>query len=129
MTNYNQTVSISRSLFSYVGIAIINPKWSYWRFWLFILLLGYPIVNGGIMASIAMQIGYQKLYSTCIYVMFPNTMVFVKLLVVVVLRRDFNSLMDWVKRCFETKYGIESVDRIWMEISEKCMNKTVLLTR
>lgn len=129
MQNYTRTVNISRSLFSFLGIAILSPKWRYWRFWLFIVLLGYPIVNGGIMASIAMQVGYQKLYSTCIYVMFPNIMVFLKLVVLVMSQREFNSLMDWVKRCFEQKYGIDVVDQVWAEVSEKCTNKTVLFTR
>lgn len=129
MSNYDRVITISRSLFGFLGVQILNPKWRYWRFWLFVIMLAYPIVNGGLMASIAMKIGYQKLYSTCIYVMFPNTMVLFKLLVLVASYSDFNSLMDWVKRCFEQRYGIPVVDGIWDEISEKCTKKTVLFTR
>lgn len=81
------------------------------------------------MAFIAMQEGNQKLYSTCIYVMFPNTMVLVKLFVIMNNWIKVNLLMDWIKGCFETKYGIEVVDDIWKTISKVCMLKTIRVTR
>lgn len=129
MHNFESTVSISKATFSFLGIGLLNPTWRYWRIWLFLLCLCYPIVNGAIMALIAMRMGNQELYSTCIYVMFPNTMVLVKLVVLVAEGRDFNLLMDWVRTCFTKRYGIEVVDDIWKEIREKCMQTTITVTR
>lgn len=129
MHNFENTVAMSRRTLAFLGVAILNPKWRYWRFYLFIVLLSYPIVNGAIMAMIAIRMGNEKLYSTCIYVMFPNTMVLVKLLIMVTEGGAFNVVMNWVQRCFETKYGVRAVDEIWTEISEQCTKTTILVTR
>lgn len=129
MDNFERTVAMCRATFGFMGTAILNPKWQYLHLCIFMTALCYPIVNGAIMAAIAMRMGNQRLYSTCIYVMFPNALVTVKLLILMFVWKEFNMLMHWMRKCFVRQYGIQVVDDIWSEINERCMRNTILVTR
>lgn len=130
MTKFDDTVRISRACFQLIGVPILNANgWRHAQLWLFNALLAFPIVNGAIAAAIALPAGDQRVYSTCIYVIFPNLMVQVKLLICVAKWREMNAIMTWVRGCFERRYSDGRVDAIWQDMSERCSRKAIIYTR
>lgn len=128
--DYAAAVRITRACFQFIGVPILNTHgWHCGRFLLFSVLLAAPIVNGAIAAARALPAGDQRVYATCIYVIFPNLMVQVKLLICVCKWRDINALMAWVRGCFEQRFADAQVQRLWEEIAAAGARKAILYTR
>lgn len=128
--DFAAAVRITRACFQFVGVPILNGRgWHVGRFLLFNVLLAAPIVNGAIAAARALPAGDQRVYATCIYVIFPNLMVQVKFLICCAKWRDINALMAWVRWCFEQRFANRQVQQLWKEIAARGARKAILYTR
>lgn len=128
---YDATVRLTGACFRLIGVPILNEHgWHPLRFCLFNVLLAAPIVNGAIAAALALPAGDQRVYSTCIYVIFPNLMVQVKLLICVAKWREMNAVLAWVRRCFDRRYPADGrIDALWQRMAERCSRKAIIYTR
>lgn len=129
-TAYTAAVRLTGSCFRLIGVPILNAHgWHPVRFALFNVLMAIPIVNGAIAAAIALPAGDQRVFSTCIYVIFPNLMVQVKLLICAAKWRDMNAIMAWVRGCFGSSYTDRRIDAEWQRISVQCSRRAIIFTR
>lgn len=125
-----EMIQISRACFQFIGVPILNDDgWRIIRFVVFNLLVGLPIVNGIIAAALAFPAGELRIFGTCAYVIFPNLMVQVKLMICVVKWRGMNDIMAWVRDSFEERFEDARIDAIWQELTAQCSRKVVLYTR
>lgn len=129
MEIYSENIKISKYCFNFIGISILNKKWKLIRLCIFLILLTFPVINGGLLAAITMNTGNVKVFSTCIYVIFPNAMVLIKLLICMAMWTDFNALFDWIKDCFNQKYDEPQLNIIWNELCLECARYTNIYTR
>lgn len=129
MNTYKENIKISKYCFKFIGVGILNSQWKPIRLCIFLILLTLPIINGGLLAAIIIKKGNVRVFSTCIYVMFPNTMVLIKLLICMALWRKFNELFEWIRFCFNEKYEETQINDIWNELCVECTRYTNIYTR
>lgn len=124
--NYSTITKFPKLCFKFVGVGILNDDWNPIKLSILLILLITPIINGSILA--VLRTNDLKVFSTCIYVNFPNVQVLLKLVICIILHKNCNEMFNWIKNAFSTKYN-SIVDNIWIEISRKCIKYSILFTR
>lgn len=126
MENYSAITKFPRLCYKFVGIGILNDQWHPIILSIFLILLTTPIINGSILA--VLRTDDLKIFSTCIYVNFPNAQVLLKLMICIILHKNCNEMFNWIKMAFTKKYNL-IVDTVWQEISQQCIRYTIIFTR
>lgn len=126
MDSFGIITQFPRVCFKCVGIGILNGNWNPINLIIFLTLLTLPIINGSILATL--RTDDLKVFSTCIYVNFPNGQVLLKLLICMSLFENCNEMFCWMKNCFSKKHDT-IVDAIWKEVSQQCVKHTIWFTK
>lgn len=122
-------IILSSRFFQIIGMGMFRLKWHPWRVF---IIMGYQflsIISNGFVATQSLYDRDANVFSTCIVILSATALVLVKILILLILRKEFNRCFRWIEMCFGEKYSDREVDRIWSSCYNRCKKDTLFYTR
>lgn len=129
MEAYNEMVKLSSTFFRIIGIEMFQSKGNYWRVSFF---LGYQFLSIISNAFVTVQSFHEhdmNVFSTCIVILSATALVVVKIVILLMLRKEFDESFQWIEKCFCEEYNDIQVDTMWSDNINRCRRDTLFYTR